>query len=127
MSATTIQDGGDFIEVIAPSGGVVSGQPYVVGNVFGVAQITAAQGERVTLRRRGIVTLPKATGGSTAFTANQRVWWHNTNRNCVNASAQGLFMIGTAAGIGLDYGTGGADGNTTLTVLLDGITVVAVP
>lgn len=122
----TIQDSTTIIDEVAPSGGVVSGVGYVIGNRFGVAVATVAENQRAQFRTCGIVSLPKGTGGSSAFTAGQRVWWDNTNKICVNASATGRFLIGTAAGLGLDFGSGAADANATVTVQLDGTAVVAV-
>lgn len=53
---------GDAITVAAPSGGVDSGDPVLIGtHLFGVAAITAAVGAPVALSTRGVFTLPKVS------------------------------------------------------------------
>jgi len=51
---------GEVLTVPAPSA-VASGQPVLVGSIFGVALRAAASGEPVEIAMRGLATLPKAT------------------------------------------------------------------
>lgn len=53
---------GDTLSLTAPAGGVVSGSPYLIGAIFGVAAHNAVEGDPFELRRKGVVTLPKKTG-----------------------------------------------------------------
>src|SRR5579885_349430 len=50
---------GDMITVTAPMGGVTSGQGVLVGNLFGVAATTVAEGESVEIATVGVYELPK--------------------------------------------------------------------
>lgn len=109
---------GNTIELTAPAGGVVSGQGYVIGNRFVVAIQTAAAGARFVGAARGVFQLPKDPAMAT--TDQQRAWWNDTTKLVKNASASGLFMIGTCEGARL-----AAD--TYQAVQLDEIAVVAVP
>jgi len=52
---------GDVITVTAPTGGVTSGQGVLVGNLFGIAATTVAEGENVEI----------ATAGTTSQVATQ--------------------------------------------------------
>lgn len=53
---------GEKVELTAPSGGVVSGQAYLIGSLFVVAQFSAAVGDPFTGEVVGVWELPKATG-----------------------------------------------------------------
>lgn len=64
---------GDAIEMIAPGGGVSSGDVVVIGSIVGVAMHDAAAGEIFTLRRKGVIALTKAS--ATAFSAGDAVEW----------------------------------------------------
>lgn len=70
---------GDVMDVVAPSGGVVSGGTYVIGDWTGVAQTTQAEGELVALVLVGVVQVDKATGQSWAQGA--KLYWDNTAKN----------------------------------------------
>lgn len=106
---------GATITLTAPSGGVLSGQGFVVGNVFAVAAYDAAQGDDVEGVTKGVFTLPKSAG---VIAEGAQVWWNDSGKTVENASAVGLFPIGTSVG-------GAADGDATCKVRLDGVTVVA--
>lgn len=54
---------GDTMTMTAPGGGVVSGSPYLIGALFGVAVVTATAGVDFELRVKGVFSdMPKATG-----------------------------------------------------------------
>lgn len=105
------------ILVAAPSGGAVSGQGYVVGAMFGVAQSTAAQGVNVPLRTLGVIDLPKAA--TITFTQGEKVFWDNAAK-AIKKTATGFFQIGVAT-------VAAAANDPTIRVRLDGIAVTAVP
>lgn len=52
---------GDNLSLTAPTGGVVSGLPYLIGAIFGVALTSDAEGAAFQLRRTGVVSFPKTT------------------------------------------------------------------
>jgi predicted RecA/RadA family phage recombinase len=53
---------GNSLTVPAPSGGVVSGQPVVIGSLRGFASATAAEGEDVAIPRIGVYEVVKEAG-----------------------------------------------------------------
>lgn len=61
---------GDVIPLIAPAGGVTSGEPVVIGGIVGVAVGTAAAGKPFELHREGVFTLPTAA----AFAVGEAVY-----------------------------------------------------
>lgn len=60
--AKNYQQDGDTLTLIAPAGGVVSGNPYVVGALAVVALVTAPAGAPFAARATGVFRLPCATG-----------------------------------------------------------------
>lgn len=62
---------GSAITATAPTGGVSSGDPVLIGNLFGVAAIDAAEGAETELVVQGVYELPKAsltvTAGGIAY------------------------------------------------------------
>lgn len=80
MASNYIQEG-ETLDLIAPSGGVVSGDGYVIGGIFVVALNTAAQTLAFRGKRTGVFELDKATGESGKdFAAGETVFWDNTNK-----------------------------------------------
>lgn len=108
---------GDTLELIAPAGGVVAGQGYVIGNRFVVALETKAATLTFVGAARGVWQLAK--NATEATTAQQRAFWDDTAKAVRNASAAGRFVIGTCEGARF-----AAD--TYQNVVLDGIAVVAI-
>lgn len=95
--ATNFKQPGDVLTLIAPSGGVVSGQGYVIGGLFVVALNTAAQGAQFEGKRSGVFTMSKATHASTkAFTAGETVFWDNGSNKRWDKTATGFFPVGIA-------------------------------
>jgi predicted RecA/RadA family phage recombinase len=68
---------GEKIQVTAPSGGYVSGNGYLIGSKFCVAEISAIEGDTCVLKNEGVFELAKATG---AITIGQRLFWDDTNK-----------------------------------------------
>jgi predicted RecA/RadA family phage recombinase len=70
-----VQDG-NTVAVVAPTGGVTSGQLLVVGSIIGVAAFTAAQTEDVEVQRVGVFTLPKVT--TDVVTQGAKLYWDSS-------------------------------------------------
>ena len=102
---------GDMITVTAPTGGVTSGQGVLVGNLFGVAATTAAEGESVEIATVGVYELPKLA--SAVIAAGGRVAWDDTAKQVV-LPGTGMVPIGVAT---VSAGNGAA----TVRVRLDGV------
>lgn len=84
---------GKSMTVVA-GGDIVSGLPYKVGNLIGIAAGKAATGEEYELcLEEGVFELPKASGTTAAQGA--KVGWDATNKLVVAAGA-GDFDIGHA-------------------------------
>lgn len=69
--ATNFIEHGDQVRALAPAGGVVSGEFYLIEGVALVALTTAEAGEDFTAKLRGAFKLP-LTGGATF---GQRVYY----------------------------------------------------
>lgn len=93
---------GDTLELIAPSGGVVSGTGYVIGALFVVAQVSAAAGAKFNGLVTGVCELPKTASVTPAQGAI--AYFNNTTKAVTGTTATGLFPIGvfTAAPAGAD-------------------------
>jgi predicted RecA/RadA family phage recombinase len=63
---------GETIEVTA-GGAIASGDPVLSGSIFGIATNSAASGDVVAVRRKGVYTLAKATG--TAWSIGDKLFW----------------------------------------------------
>jgi predicted RecA/RadA family phage recombinase len=90
MSRTFVQPG-NTIDAIAPAGGVKSNDGIVLGSLFGIAEVDAAEGETYSLTLVGVHRVPKATGGPLA--AGALAYWDAAAKN-VTATAAGNTMIG---------------------------------
>lgn len=78
---------GNTVTLIAPSGGVTSGLGYQIGELFVVACTTAAQDASFEALVSGVVTLPKADGGGSAWTQGARLYWDG-DEGALTASGQ---------------------------------------
>jgi predicted RecA/RadA family phage recombinase len=58
---------GEMLTAAAPSGGVSSGDPVLIGAIFGVAATDAAEGANVEIATLGVFVMPKATGETWSF------------------------------------------------------------
>lgn len=88
---------GETIDLVAPSGGVVSGTPYLIGALFGVAVITAAENEVFGLKRQGVFDeLPKeAHATDQAWAAGDLLYWDDTAKK-LTKTASGNTLVGAA-------------------------------
>ena len=106
---------GDVITVPAPAGGITSGEGMIVGNIFGIAAYTSAEGDPLELAITGVYKLPKATAA--VLTVGARVAWDNTAKN-INVQGAGRFPVGIATEVA-------ENGITSVAVRLDGVATVA--
>jgi predicted RecA/RadA family phage recombinase len=103
---------GDVLSFTAPSGGVVSGGVYKVGNIVGVAAADAAQNDPFELQVVGVFAgVPKTTSQSWAEGAV--LYWDDSGKK-FTSTASGNTLAGCAAAA-----AGSSD--TTGTVRLNGI------
>lgn len=75
---------GDTLTLTAPSGGVVGGTPYLIGELFGVAAGDADEGAKFDLSRAGVFTMPKTTG--TGWSEGDPLYWDNTTKKLTTAA-----------------------------------------
>ena len=86
MSANFVAPG-TVVEVIAPSGGVVSGTFYSVEALRGIAMVSADAGALFPLKVEGVFELPKlsATSGQ-EFAAGDAVYTDGLGNACTSAT-----------------------------------------
>ncbi len=84
---------GKVITVTAPTGGVLSGEGVLVGDLFGVAQFDAAEGAEVEVLTEGIIDLAKAAG--VAVATGNRLYWDAAGK-VVTTAAGGNKLAGVA-------------------------------
>jgi predicted RecA/RadA family phage recombinase len=82
------------IAVPAPTGGVHSGDPILVGGFFGVANYDAEQTLPVEITLGGVWQLPKAT--TVTFAVGAAVYFDATAGNVTSVSTRGNKLIGAA-------------------------------
>ena len=111
---TYIQNG-HVITVPTPAGGIASGEGLIVGNIFGIAAYSAAEGDPLEMATTGVYKLPKAAAAVLAVGA--RVAWDNTAKQ-VNTPGAGRFPIGVAT-------EAAGNGITSVAVRLDGVATAA--
>jgi predicted RecA/RadA family phage recombinase len=107
---------GENITMLAPSGGVKSGEGRMWGALFGVGHYDAAEGAPVEVGVVGVWILPKVATVTT-FAAGAIVFWNDSTKLC-DLTGAGLFPIGIATAA-----AGATD--TTVIVRLDGNSAVA--
>src|SRR4051812_12960701 len=93
MAKNMVQLGRTLTFTPVPAGGVLSGDPLIIGVAFGVAQYDAPAGGQVEADVEGVYSLPKAAGVALAFGA--RVYW--TAAGNATGTATGNTLIGFAA------------------------------
>lgn len=113
--ATNFSQPGDIVTLTAPTGGVVSGTPYLIGNLLVVAMFSAAQTLPFEGATEGIFTLAKASGQ--AWTEGANLYWDNSAKNFTTTSTANYYA-GVAA-------AAAASGDTTGKVRLNGISIKA--
>lgn len=84
---------GRMVSAIAPVAGAVSSEGITIGDLFGVAASSAADGEAFELAVEGVFTLPKDGG---AIAQGVKVYWIAANKQ-VTTTASGNKLIGHAA------------------------------
>ncbi len=84
---------GDVVVLAAPTGGVTSGQAVKVGELFGIAQVSAAEGADVPIVLEGVYDLPKTS--AQAWAVGARIYWDATNGECTTTSTSNK-LIGAA-------------------------------
>lgn len=108
--ATNFIQPGDCLTLTAPTGGVVAGTAYLIGNLLVVATTTVAQTLPFEGCVEGVFTLPKATGQT--WTEGALLYWDNTNKNLTTTSTSN-YRVGCAV-------AAAASGDTTGKVRLTG-------
>lgn len=83
---------GDSITVPAPAD-VKSGDLVVVGDLFGVAQFSAASGDPVEIATKGVFGLPKVS--AQAWSVGAKVYYVAADKN-ISTTATGNTFIGHA-------------------------------
>lgn len=86
--------GEDVLDLVAPTGGVVSGKGYLIGAIFVVAMVSAAEGETFAGQGTGVIDLDAATHATTqAIVAGGPVYWDAT-AGLATKTATGNTLIG---------------------------------
>jgi predicted RecA/RadA family phage recombinase len=93
--ATNFLHPGTYIDCVAPTGGVVSGNGYLFGAMFGIAMTSANAGDRFTLGVEGVWQLPKAA--AQAWTIGQIVNWDNAAKNVTTGAGTKIGVAAAAA------------------------------
>lgn len=106
-----VQDG-KYLNLTAPSGGVVTGVPCQIGQIVVVPATTAAEGEAFVGAVTGIYDLPKV--GSQAWTVGAVVYFDKENTR-FTTTATGSLLAGCAVAA-----VGSGAGETTGRVRLNG-------
>uniref|UniRef100_UPI00404834B0 DUF2190 family protein n=1 Tax=Yoonia sp. TaxID=2212373 RepID=UPI00404834B0 len=106
---------GHIVRVTTPAGGIASGDPLIVGSIFGVAAYSSAEGDPVELSTTGVFQLPKSSAA--VLIVGARVAWDNTAKE-MNTPAAGRFPIGVAV-------EAAGNGVTSVVVRLDGVATAA--
>lgn len=114
--ATNFVQPGSTITLVAPTNGVLSGQPVLVGSIFGVCNTDAKAGDEVEVTVDGVWELGKAAG---ELSQGDPIYYATTT-GLVGDTGAGLFLIGVAV-------EGAATDAATVRVRLNGVSVSAVP
>jgi predicted RecA/RadA family phage recombinase len=88
--------GGSTVNRVAPSGGVVSGTAYKIGQRLIVATHSAAQGANFEGELEGVFTLPKLS--AQAWTVDALLYWDDSAKHFTTV-ATGKLLAGTAEAI----------------------------
>ncbi|ATQ67866.1 MULTISPECIES: DUF2190 family protein [Methylosinus] len=74
----------EIVTVTAPSGGVASGDPVLIGALFGVASKSAAAGESVEIMTEGGFDLAKHAGDT--FSVGDKVYFNASEKKLTSAA-----------------------------------------
>ena len=102
---------GETLTLNAPYA-VSSGGGALVGSIFGVAATDYASGAEGEFQVQGVFDLTRETGGSTAWSSGDLIYWDNTNKRATKTATSNK-LIGVAA-------RAAADGDATGRVRLNG-------
>jgi len=83
---------GERIETVAPTGGITSGDLFLIGSKVAVSQDTAAEGVAIVGYLSGVFSIPKAVG---AITIGQPLYFVSADGN-VSTTAAGGVLAGYA-------------------------------
>lgn len=83
---------GETVTLTAPTGGVKSGDPFLVGAIFAVAAYDAAQGADVEGATIGVFDLPK---DASVIAQGVAVYWDNAAKK-ITTTAAGNTLVGKA-------------------------------
>ncbi len=92
MARNHIQPG-RVLTVPAPTGGVLSGAPVLIGSLFGVAQHDAEEGAALEILTEEVVELPKAA--PLAVGIGDRLFWNTTDK-VLDKTATAQLCVGIA-------------------------------
>lgn len=107
MAQNYIQPG-EVLPVVAPSGGMTTGLPYLFVNLVGISLNTVLVGATGELALTGIWSVAKVTGA--AWVLGDLLYWDNTAKNFTKTATSN-----TLAGYAAEAATSGA---TTGKILL---------
>ena len=96
---------GTTMTFTAPTGGVVSGTPVLIGGLLVIPEATVAQTLPFAGAAVGTFSLAKATGN--AWTEGQTLYWDSANSNFVVAQSATARRMGSAAATALSGDTTG--------------------
>ena len=102
---TTYLQPGDDLDLIAPTGGVTTGVPLLIGGLFVAPNVTAAETVAFTGKVTGVHAYTKTA--SQAWTAGQAIYWNTSTAKFDNSPSTGPFV-----GVAVEAVAGGA-GDTT--------------
>jgi predicted RecA/RadA family phage recombinase len=100
--ATTYQQPGDCLTFTAPTGGVTSGTPIVIGGRFVIPTTTAAAGATFEGMLVGVHRLPKT--GSQPWSEGQKIYWDAANTRSDSDPTLGIFIGHAASSVGSGSG-----------------------
>ncbi len=94
---------GDVLDVVAPTGGVTSGQAFMIGNIALVATTTADEGETLAAKRVGVYELAvigEIDSGNEAVAYGDSIYLDNgaLNKDSVNGSCYGTALGSVTSG-----------------------------
>lgn len=85
MNLEGVNEIGDALSIIAPTGGLTSGTPRLIGRLFVVPESAADAGDACAVKIGGVFPIAKNT--STAFAVGDPVYWDATAGECVSTQA----------------------------------------
>lgn len=116
MTGTFLQPG-NTLELTVAGAAVTSGQPALVGDLFGIWTEAGAVGAVVAFETTGVHELALKSGDTPAEGA--KLYWDDTLKHITETGSTGFFPVGVAAKA--------VASGTLVEVRLDGIAVTAVP